>query len=87
MRWRRPRCRRRRPGAGQSDGSPLSTRETVFGETDEELERLPPTFRTHGSLHEIEIPLVIFNASGALPDADQLHYNFDMTRNLYRDPK
>jgi phosphonoacetate hydrolase len=65
----------------------LGDKETVFGETDQELERLPPTFRTHGSLHETTIPLVIYNASGTLPTADQLHYNFDMTRSLFRAPK
>ncbi len=64
----------------------LGDKQTVFGETDQELERLPPTFRTHGSLHETEIPLVIYNALGTLPAADRLQHNVDMTRNLYRDP-
>ena len=64
----------------------LGDKETVFGETEVELEELPPGFRTHGSLHETVIPLVISNASGSLPAADQLRYNFDLTRTLYRDP-
>jgi phosphonoacetate hydrolase len=65
----------------------LGDRETVFGETepDFEVEHLPPTFRTHGSLHEAIVPLVIYNASGTLPPADTIRANFDMTRTLYRD--
>jgi phosphonoacetate hydrolase len=63
----------------------LGDKETVFGETETESEELPPTLRTHGSLHETTIPLVIYNASGSVPDADQFRYNFDMTRTLYRD--
>ena len=63
----------------------LGDRETVFGETDPqfEMETLPPTFRTHGSLHEATVPLVIYNASGTLPSADSIRANFDMTRTLY----
>jgi phosphonoacetate hydrolase len=63
----------------------LGDKDTVFGEQETELEALPPTLRTHGSLHETEVPLIIYNASGTLPSADRLRYNFDMTRDLYRD--
>jgi hypothetical protein len=65
----------------------LGDRETVFGETepDVEVEQVPPTFRTHGSLHEAVVPLVIFNASGTLPSPDSIRVNFDLTRTLYRD--
>ena len=65
----------------------LGDRETVFGETDSqfEVELLPATFRTHGSLHEATVPLVIFNASGTLPPTDSIRVNFDTTRTLYRD--
>ena len=65
----------------------LGDRETVFGETDApfEVEHLPPTFRTHGSLHEAIVPLVIYNVSGTLPPADSIRTNFDMTRTLYQD--
>ncbi len=65
----------------------LGDKDTVFGETETELETLPPTLRTHGSLHETKIPMIIYNVSGTLPPADQLRYNFDMTRGLYRDAK
>jgi phosphonoacetate hydrolase len=65
----------------------LGDRETVFGETDPglEVESLPPTFRTHGSLHEARVPAVIYNASGTLPPAESINVNFDLTRTLYRD--
>jgi phosphonoacetate hydrolase len=65
----------------------LGDRETVFGETDApfEVEHLPPTFRTHGSLHEAIVPLVIYNASGTMPPADSIRTNFDMIRTLYQD--
>jgi phosphonoacetate hydrolase len=65
----------------------LGDHETVFGELDppNEVEHLPSTFRTHGSLHEAKVPLVIFNASGTLPPADSIQTNFDLTRTLYRD--
>jgi phosphonoacetate hydrolase len=65
----------------------LGDRETVFGETEPqfEVEHLPATFRTHGSLHEALVPLVIYNASGTLPPSDSIRANFDMTRTLYRD--
>jgi phosphonoacetate hydrolase len=64
----------------------LGDKDTVFGESESELEELPSGFRTHGSLHETAIPLVMYNAKGRLPAADQLHYNFEMTRTLYADP-
>ena len=65
----------------------LGDRDTVFGDLEADFEALPQTLRTHGSLHETEIPMIIYNASGTLPPADQLRYNFDMTRDLYRDRK
>jgi phosphonoacetate hydrolase len=63
----------------------LGDKDTVFGDLEDDHEALPPTLRTHGSLHETEVPLIIYNASGAVPPADQLRYNFDMTRGLFRD--
>ena len=63
----------------------LGDKDTVFGDIETEVEELPPTFRTHGSLHETAIPMIIYNASGTLPPPDRLQYNFDMTRNLFRE--
>jgi phosphonoacetate hydrolase len=64
----------------------LGDKDTVFGELEGqfEVEDLPATYRTHGSLHESDVPLVIYNASWALPKADEIHNNFDLTRNLFR---
>jgi phosphonoacetate hydrolase len=62
----------------------LGDKDTVFGDLEADFEALPPTLRTHGSLHETEIPMIIYNASGTLPPADRLQHNFDMTRDLFR---
>jgi phosphonoacetate hydrolase len=62
----------------------LGDKDTVFGDLETDFEALPPTLRTHGSLHETEIPMIIYNASGTLPPADRLRYNFDITRDLFR---
>ena len=64
----------------------LGDKDTVFGELEAESEELPATFRTHGSLHESDVPLVIYNARGELPKANALRNNFDLTRHLYRSP-
>jgi phosphonoacetate hydrolase len=63
----------------------LGDKETVFGDLATEFEALPPTLRTHGSLHETEIPMIIYNVSGTIPPAERLRYNFDMTRDLFRE--
>jgi phosphonoacetate hydrolase len=58
--------------------------ETVFGELDTAMEVLDPRYRSHGSLHESAIPLVIFNHAGELPPAEAFEANVDLTRTLYR---
>jgi len=58
--------------------------DTVFGELDgEETRALPPAYRSHGSLHETETPLVIHNAEAA-PPAGYFTHNHDLVRWLYR---
>jgi phosphonoacetate hydrolase len=59
-------------------------RDTMFGEMDTAHEVLPKSYRAHGSLHEMRLPLLIWNHNGNLPSEDTMHYNFDLTRNLYR---
>jgi phosphonoacetate hydrolase len=56
--------------------------QTVFGELTGLLEELEPGYRSHGSLHESDIPLVIYNASVDLPAADAFRANLDLTRHL-----
>lgn len=58
--------------------------ETMFGEMDVPFEELPATYRAHGSLHEMELPLFIHNFQGALPPPEYFTHNLDLTRFLYR---
>jgi phosphonoacetate hydrolase len=57
----------------------LGDKDTVFGELDRESEALPPEYRSHGSMHELDIPLVIHNAEAKLAPAD-FRFNRDLAR-------
>jgi phosphonoacetate hydrolase len=59
----------------------LGDKDTVFGELDDQKENFPG-LRSHGSLHEIDIPLFVYNAKGA-PSADYFSHNVDLARWLY----
>jgi phosphonoacetate hydrolase len=59
-------------------------RQTMFGEMDTAYEDLPATYRAHGSLYEMRLPLVIYNSKDLLPSADDFKVNLDLTRFLYR---
>jgi hypothetical protein len=43
----------------------------------------PSTYRSHGSMHELDISLFVFNAASVPPGAYFKH-NLDLTRWLYR---
>jgi phosphonoacetate hydrolase len=58
----------------------LGDRDTVFGELDAESEPLPPEYRAHGSLHEMDVPLVIHNSH---PHGEPFQYNWQIARSLY----
>jgi len=60
----------------------LGDRETVFGELDAPSESLPPEYRAHGSLHEMEVPLLIHNAPASL-SGEHFQHNRDLARWLY----
>ncbi|MBU3889297.1 alkaline phosphatase family protein [Methylosinus sp. KRF6] len=60
----------------------LGDKDTVFGHLDVEMERMPPEFRTHGSLHESDVPLIVHNARGA-PEARYFRHNLDLARWLF----
>lgn len=62
----------------------LGDRDTVFGETSGPVEDLEPTYRSHGSLHEQPVPLVIYNAGGPFPPAEEFTANLDLTRFVLR---
>jgi len=61
----------------------LGDRDTVFGELDTESEALPAEYRAHGSLHEVEVPLVIYNCETRLSSQD-FQFNRDLVRWAYR---
>ena len=60
----------------------LGDRDTVFGELDAPSEPLAAEYRSHGSMHEMDVPLVIYNAQAHLK-ADDFQYNRDLARWLY----
>jgi phosphonoacetate hydrolase len=61
----------------------LPDQETVFGDLETEYEVLAPEFRSHGSLYDMDIPLLIHNAQGDMPDESELQVNLDLTRCLF----
>ncbi|MCU1223665.1 MAG: nucleotide pyrophosphatase [Edaphobacter sp.] len=56
---------------------------TVFGQMEQAGSDLPSTYRSHGSMHELDIPLFVFNAVRA-PSGSYFKHNVDLTRWLYR---
>ena len=58
--------------------------DTVFGDLEGESEDLDAAYRSHGSLYELDIPLLFFNPEGCCPDLAELNFNLDLTRFLYR---
>jgi phosphonoacetate hydrolase len=59
----------------------IGDQDTVFGELDDEQEHFPG-LRSHGSLHEINVPLFVYNAKGA-PPAEYFNHNLDLARWMY----
>ena len=68
------------------DFTVLGDRDTMFGDMDTMYEELPPTYRAHGSLHEMDLPLLIYNFDGELPPADTFRANKDLAPFLYGRP-
>ena len=60
----------------------LGDKHTVFGDLDTESEALPPEYRSHGSMYERDVPLMIHNADAKL-SPDDFRYNRDLARWLY----
>jgi phosphonoacetate hydrolase len=58
----------------------IGDRDTVFGELESAREELEPTYRSHGSLHESDVPAIVYNAAIELPPANAFKVNFDITR-------
>lgn len=62
----------------------LGDRETVFGELPAEHEALEPGYRSHGSLHESDVPLFVYNWHGDLPEPQAFARNADLLRAVFR---
>jgi phosphonoacetate hydrolase len=60
----------------------LGDRDTVFGDLDTAFEALPEEYRAHGSLHEMDVPLVIYNAPARV-SGEEFLYNWHLARWLY----
>ena len=58
--------------------------DTMFGEMDNEYERLPSTYRAHGSLYEMSLPFIVWNHNFEMPPKDEIEYNLQLTRHLFR---
>jgi hypothetical protein len=61
---------------------PRRDADTVFGELEGPMEELERGYRSHGSLHESDIPLVIYNSSVDLPPPEAFTANLDLTRHI-----
>jgi phosphonoacetate hydrolase len=61
----------------------LPDKDTVFGDLPQESEELPADYRSHGSLHEMRIPLLLYNYNGEAPRFKDINYNIDVTRFLF----
>jgi phosphonoacetate hydrolase len=59
----------------------LGDKDTVFGELDAERESFPG-LRSHGSMHELDVPLFVYHAKNA-PSPDYFNHNLDLARWLY----
>ena len=55
---------------------------TVFGNLETSEEKLPNTYRSHGSEYELKVPLIIYNAP-KLPPASYFNYNKDLCSWLF----
>lgn len=61
----------------------LGDRDTVFGELSTDMEILEHTYRSHGSLYELDVPLIIYNHSWELPPSEFFTNNLHLTRSLF----
>lgn len=59
----------------------LGDRDTVFGQLETESAPLPPEYRTHGSLHEMDVPMIMYRTEPRL--TEELQYNWQLAKWLY----
>jgi ABC-type oligopeptide transport system ATPase subunit len=60
----------------------LGDRGTVFGPLERPVEDLPAGFRTHGSCHELRVPLVVYGVPVPSSDRAAHTHNVHLTRSL-----
>ncbi len=60
-------------------------KDTMFGDMDSEYEDLPAEYRAHGSLHEMDLPLLIWNYQGQIPGPDYFTHNRNLLGFLFND--
>jgi phosphonoacetate hydrolase len=61
----------------------LPDKHTVFGDLPGKMEILASTYRSHGSLYEMDIPLLLHDPNHDRPAADDITVNLDQTRRLF----
>lgn len=61
----------------------IPDRHTVFGDLPEEYTDLPAGYRSHGSLYEMDIPLLMFNLDTTGISYKDINYNLDLTNYLF----
>jgi phosphonoacetate hydrolase len=57
-------------------------KDTLFGEMDMASQTFSENLRSHGSTHERDIPLLVYNAKDA-PASDYFRHNLDLARWLF----
>src|SRR5262249_31328399 len=60
-----------------------ATKDIVVGHSMTERETLPKGYRSHGSVHELDVPCIIYRYAGALPDKNAITTNVDVCSFLY----
>ena len=65
----------------------LADRISMFGDLERPFETLPATYRNHGSLYEMRVPLIISNYQEVLPGPEEFTNNLDLTRFLFSESK
>lgn len=61
----------------------LGNKDTVFRELSTDMEILKPTYRSYGSLYELDVPLIIYNRSWELLPSEFFTNNLHLTRFLF----
>jgi len=61
----------------------IGDKETMFGDLSSAFEDLPSTYRAHGSVHEMALPLIIYNYARTLPPAGDFQVNKDLLHFLF----